>query len=230
MEVDEISQDGDVETGETWVYSDFFDIDGLAPQDQNPVSAKLEKAIFGISKNGLDRRIHAIFEEFDGDGHGLTEAKQDIRFAQIDALFDEKRELQEREFRWLRRFLIIVGFGTTWVGSAPEIDFIPSISALGNPFSGVLPFLVSRSNLILALLGVILTLMGLLFTVRTPDPLSGERTRQHLQSVKSNQNQMQDVLEQQTEFLQALQDQSQAIERIESELNDLKAELKTDEE
>lgn len=67
--------------------------------------------------------------------------------------------------------------------------------------------------------------MGLLFTVRTPEPLSGERTRRHLQSVKSNQDQMQDVLEQQTEFLEALQEQSRAIERIESELDDLKAEL-----
>jgi len=222
-------QDVYPEDGEAMSYSDLLNVDELAPQDQNPVSAKLEKAIFGISKNDLDGHIHDLVEELDKD-EPESEVEREVVITHIDAYIDEKRRLQHREVLWLKRILIGIGFVITWIGSSREIELLPPISIPGNPFSGILPFLISRSNLILALLGVLLTLMGLLFTVRTPEPLSGERTRRHLQSVKSNQDQMQDVLEQQMEFLEALQEQSQAIERIESELNDLRDELETDEE
>ncbi|WP_135805591.1 hypothetical protein [Halorussus marinus] len=216
MARDEPWQDVPLEDGETMLHSEFLNADELAPQDQNTVSEALEKAIFGISKNDLDSHVHTLMAELDTD-EPLSDGERDVLIAQIDALLDKRLELRHRELLWLKRIVIGAGFVITWIGSAREIELLPPITIPGNPFAGVVPFLLSRSNLILALLGVSLTLLGLLFTVRTPKPLSGERTRHHLQRVKSNQDQMQDVLEQQTEFLEALQDQSRAIERIESE-------------
>ncbi|WP_135806046.1 hypothetical protein [Halorussus marinus] len=83
--------------------------DELAPQDQNSVFAKLEEAIFGIPKNDLDGHIHELVEELDKD-EPESEVEREVVVTNIDALFDKRSELQHREFLWLKRILIGIGF------------------------------------------------------------------------------------------------------------------------